>query len=738
MTVAHDPKTDFRCMRLDRVDKGVWTLVLDSPGEKVNTLSVALLGELDQVITEIEADPSALTALVIGSAKSDCFIAGADIKMFADITTPEQGQQLSAQGQDLLNRLETLPVPTVAAIHGACLGGGMELALACRYRMVSSHNATQLGLPEVQLGIIPGMGGTQRLPRLIGIASALDLILNGKKVRAPKAVKMGLAHELVPAEILLERAQLAASRIAEETAQKGHIPLPPSSERRLASTVGSLLLEATVAGRAAIHKKTTQILQAKVGRHYPAPYLALDAVFFSRSHSFEEGLALEARYFGELAVSEVSRNLVSIFFATTALRAEKTKDAEGKVVAPRVAEKACVLGGGLMGGGIATVLMDKGVRVRVKDRDMASASKAVAYASRFLDSKVKKRHIRPYEKDMKLGLLSATDDYSGFKRADVVVEAVFEDLDIKHRVLAEMEAVTGPDCVFATNTSSIPIADVAKGAKRPENVVGMHFFSPVEKMPLLEVIVSPQSSPQAVSTTVALGKKMGKHVIVVNDGPGFYTTRALGAFMHEAIKLLIEGCAVETLDKALTDFGFPVGPMTLVDEVGWDVAKKVIKTLSAAFPERFAVTEAAAQMLASGRLGRKNGKGFYLYDAPAAKGKKAKKEVDASVYDGLPGNRWRNDQAVRIIQERCVYAFMNEAALILQENVLTSPRDGDIGAIFGVGFPPFLGGPFRYMDAIGIDKVVARLRELQGAYSKSFEPAEILVTMAAEGRRFFE
>jgi len=724
-----------KVLHVEQGEDGVWVVKFDVPGEKVNTLSPSAFDEFTELLDRLENNADDIRGVVIISGKPDGFVAGADVKAIAALKTAEEGELLSRQVQEVFNRLENLPMPTVAAVNGACLGGGLELALACRYRLITNDPGTQLGLPEVQLGVIPGAGGTQRLPRLIGLRAALDMILTGKKVRARSAVKSGLAHEMVPKEILLGRARQIARRLGEEAERTGEIPIPPASQKRVASSVAGLLLEATIAGRAAIYNKAKAMLKSRVGKHYPAPYKALDAVFYTRGHSFEAGLEYEAKAFGELAVSDVCRNLISLFFATTAMKSEKYKAPNGSTPDPKAVKKVGVLGGGLMGGGIATVLMDKGVRTRVKDRDLTAASKAIAYAERFLDAKVKRRHIRPYEKQMALGLLSAGDDFSGFKNADVVIEAVFEDMKIKHGVLKEMEAVTRPDCIFATNTSSLPIAEIAKGAKRPENVVGMHFFSPVEKMPLLEVIYTPKTAGWVTSTVVALGKKMGKQVIVVKDAPGFYTTRALGAFMNEAIKLLLEGCSVEAVDKALTNFGFPVGPLTLMDEVGWDVGAKVLKTLTDAFSDRFQVTAEAKAVLATGRLGRKNGKGFYRYDVPSKK--KAKKEVDTSVYDSLPGGRWRNDQSERVIQERCVFAFLNEAAHILGEGILLSPRDGDIGAIFGLGFPPFLGGPFRYMDSLGIDKVTQRLGELTEEYSKSFEPAEILVQMHDEKRTFY-
>lgn len=733
MTIVANEKRQKsgKTLRLDIGNDGVAVVTIDVPNEKINTLSAELFGEMSAVFDRLEQDREA-QALVIISGKPEGFIAGADVKMLTRIKTPEEGEALSRDAQSLLNRLENLSVPTVVAIHGACLGGGLELALACRYRIATSDPSTQLALPEVQLGIIPGAGGTQRLPRLVGMQAALDMILTGKRIRAERARKMGLVHEVVPRELLADRARRAARQLARATEDLGYIPILPASQKRPASSMGQLMLEATVPGRVMMYKQVKKSLQRKVGTHYPAPYLALTAVYYMRGHSFEEGLAVEARFFGKLAVTDVARNLMRLFFATTALKGESYTGADGHVVAPHDVNKIAILGGGLMGGGIAAVSVDKGYHVRVKDRDVHSASKASAYAAKYFGEKVKKRHIRPYQRDMAMGLLSVTDQYTGFKHADLIIEAVFEDLKLKHQVLKDVEAITRPDCIFASNTSSLPIKKIAEASKHPETVIGMHYFSPVEKMPLLEVIITDKTADWVTATAVVVGKRQGKHVIVVRDGPGFYTSRTLAAMMNEAIKVFTEGASVEAIDKAMTDFGFPVGPMTLMDEVGFDVSAKVLKILIDAFGNRFQTPDEAQLLFSSGRLGRKNQQGFYLYE----NGKKAK-HADSTVYDQMPYGRHRENPPPKIIQDRLVFAFLNEAAMILEEGILRSPRDGDIGAIFGLGFPPFLGGPFYYMDTLGITNVVDRLQEMKRDLSRSFEPAKILVRMAAEGSKFF-
>jgi 3-hydroxyacyl-CoA dehydrogenase/enoyl-CoA hydratase/3-hydroxybutyryl-CoA epimerase len=440
----------------------------------------------------------------------------------------------------------------------------------------------------------------------------------------------------------------------------------------------------------------------------------------------ERGLEREARLFGELAVSDVSRRLVEIFFATTALK--KDSGVDDPAVAPRPVMSVGVLGGGLMGSGIAFVTVGAGVATRVRERDDLAAAKALASVRGLLDERVKRRSMTKLERQSTMRLLTATTDWSGFEHVDVLVEAVFEDLALKREMVRAFERVNRRG-IFASNTSSIPIGRIAEASSRPEAVLGMHYFSPVQKMPLLEVIVTPRTAPEATATAVALGKKQGKTVVVVNDGPGFYTSRILAPYMNEAAELLVEGASVEDIDGALTAFGMPVGPITLLDEVGIDVGAKVGKVLYEAFGERMAQPKALERLIADGRLGRKSKKGFYTYGAK-------KKEVDATVYDLLPGGRARKRIGRDEIAERVVLQMVNEAIRCLGEGILRSARDGDVGAIFGLGFPPFLGGPFRYGDAIGPRTLLDRMERWHDKFGERFEPAPLLVEHARTGTPF--
>ena len=689
---------------------GILVLTLDLPGEKVNTLSRGMTAEMGALLERLEARDD-VRGIVFRSGKPDAFIAGADIKDFTAIRSTLEAETMSREGQALLDRFAALKVPVVVAIHGACLGGGLEFALACTYRIATDDPKTVLGLPEVKLGIVPGAGGTQRLPRLVGLRLALDLILTGRTLKAKRALKAGLVDEVVPAPLLLEAARAAALRLA------GGAP-PPS--RPGISTTEKLL-------RPVIFRKARESVREKTGGHYPAPPAAVDAIEEGTATTLARGLEIEARKFGELAVSDVSRALVSVFLATQDIKKDAGYPPGTK---PREVRKVAVVGAGLMGAGIATSAAEAGMSVRLKDTAFEAVGRGLRHAREQFDERRKRGSLTRLDVERRMNLLSGTIDMSGFARADVVIEAVFEDLALKKRVLADVEGAVGDDRVVASNTSSIPIGDLARGAKLPSRILGMHFFSPVEKMPLLEVIVTPDTDAWATATAVAFGRRVGKHVIVVRDGPGFFTTRALSPYMSEAARLVEEGASIEAVDGAMKRFGFPVGPLTLMDEVGLDVGVKVAGVLHKAFGERMAPPLAMARVIEDGRLGRKSGRGFYKYEGGKKQG------VDESVYALLPRTLPANAFVEREIQERMVFAFLNEAALCLQEGILRSARDGDVGAIFGLGLPPFLGWPFRYLDHLGPRFAAEVLERLAARHGPRFAPAAILKERGREGRPF--
>ncbi|AHG18823.1 multifunctional fatty acid oxidation complex subunit alpha [Chania multitudinisentens RB-25] len=692
----------------------IGVITIDVPGEKVNTLKAEFVAQVNAVLLKAQQF-SALEGLVIVSGKPDSFIAGADITMIAACTSAQEAEALAKKGQSTLAQIAAFPVPVVAAIHGACLGGGLELALACHGRVCSLDDKTVLGLPEVQLGLLPGSGGTQRLPRLIGASLALDMILTGKQIRARQALRMGLVDDAVPQSILL---QAAIERVKQGWKSQRQLPW---RERLLNGPLGKNLLFSIV------HKKTL----AKTHGNYPAAERIIQVVRIGLDQGSDSGYEAEARAFGELAMTPQSAALRSLFFASTALKKERGSDAQ-----PRALQRIGVLGGGLMGGGIACVTATRGgLPVRIKDVNEQGINYALKYTWDLLGKRVRSKRMRPAERQKQMMLISGSTDYSGFERVDMVIEAVFEDLALKQQMVADIEQHAAPHTVFASNTSSLPISQIAAQAARPQQVIGLHYFSPVDKMPLVEVIPHATTSEETIATTVALAQKQGKTAIVVADRAGFYVNRILAPYINEAARCLLQGEPIESLDHALVDFGFPVGPIMLLDEVGIDVGTKIIPILTAELGPRFAAPAAFDAVLKDGRKGRKNGRGFYLYPAKGGQRQRRKRE-DSSIYALLGVTAKAHIQHAEIAQ-RCVMLMLNEAARCLDEGVIRSARDGDIGAVFGIGFPPFLGGPFRYMDELGAEKVVKTLRHLQQQHGEYFAPCERLQRMAEQGERFY-
>jgi 3-hydroxyacyl-CoA dehydrogenase / enoyl-CoA hydratase / 3-hydroxybutyryl-CoA epimerase len=700
------------------IEDGIAVIRLDQPGKPVNVLSAAMTGAMLEIIERLEAREGGVRAAVILSSKPGVWIAGADIEEFKTLETAADGERLSRTGHDLLGRLERLPVPVIAAIDGVALGGGLEVALACTYRIATDSPKTKLGLPEVQLGILPGAGGTQRLPRLVGVRAALDLMLTGKQLDARRAKKIGLVDEVVPATVV----ERVARQVAEEVADGKRAPTA-------ARPKGSPQWVETLPGmRQVIFRKAREGVMSKTRGLYPAPLRILEVVEKGLDRPLQEGLDLEARAFGELSVSPEARSLVHLFFATTAA---KNEPAVPEGTKSRKVERAAVVGAGFMGAGIAAVSAESGIQVRLKDVSPEAAARGLKTSREILSSRAKRRRRPRFEVTQLLDRVQATHEYSGFRQVDMVVEAVFEDVALKHDVIRQIEDATTDDTILGSNTSTIPITRLAEASRRPETVIGLHFFSPVDKMPLLEIITTEQTAGWVTATCHAYGKKIGKTPIIVSDSPGFYANRILTPYMNEAALLLEEGVRVEEIDRALTGWGMAVGPITLYDEVGLDVATKAGKIMSEAFGDRIEQNRVIQALVDDGRLGRKNGRGFYQY----ADGKKG--EPDASVY-ALFGSPPKRDLPRRDIHDRVALMMVNEAVRTLEEGVIHSARDGDVGAVLGLGFAPFRGGPFWYIDQTGASVIVARLHDLEARYGPRFAPADLLVQKAERGERFSE
>ena len=705
---------------------GVAVVRFDQKDEPLNTLQEDFAVELSEVLTRLEPVTD-LKAVVFTSGKPDRFVAGADVRLLRAVEHAERASAWSRAGQRVLAGLAAYRVPVVAAIHGPCLGGGLELALACSARVVSTDSKTKLGLPEVQLGLPPALGGTQRLPRLVGVEPALELLLTGKQIDGPRALRIGLVDELVPSAILLE----VAVRLALERASR-----PPARESRLRrffrpSGLKEFALAENALGRNLLFERAHAQLLEKTHGNYPAPERILRVVKLGLAEGLERGLEAEANAFGELIVSDVARALMHVFFAKQELEKDRGLDAPASEA--RTVRRVGTIGAGPIGAGIAYVTAARaGVEVRLGDRDGAALGNGLKYVRDILDERVKANRSSPGERDLTMARITATTSFEGFAAVDLLIEAVFEDLDTKQQVLAEFEQHAGKFAIFGSNTSSLPIARIAARARRPEQVIGMHYFSPVAQMPLLEIVITEATAPRVVATCVEFGKRQGKTVIVVRDGPGFYTSRILGAYLNEASFLIAEGVPIEQIDHALLAWGFPVGPITRLDEIGIDMAAKVGHVLHEALGPRMAPAPVIDALLKDGRLGKRNQLGFYSYGGK----RNDARIVDASVYSLLALGSKRELSGEEITQ-RCTLQMINEAAHCFGEGILRGARDGDIGAILGVGFPAFRGGPFHYLDMVGAADIVRRLERYASFLGPRFTPAPLLAQMAKLGGSFY-
>ncbi len=710
------------------VRDGVAWLVFDAPGKRVNTLSQALLGWFDEQLTGLASEP--LRGLVLRSGKPDTFVAGADVEEIAQLSDGSAAgraaaRELLRRGHALFSRVAELPFPTVAAIHGACLGGGLELALCCDWRLASEHEKTRLGLPEVELGIIPGLGGTQRLPRLIGVAAALELILTARQVPASRARKLGLVDETCAPAIL---GRVAVALLAR--GKRGR----PRPRGGWGGRLGDFVARSPLGGRLVYDRARARTLR-KTSGHYPAPLRAIEVVEKGLRLPLPQALAVESEAFVDLVSSDTARSLIGIFLMKGGVDGKAAQLARGARPVPRVG----VLGAGLMGAGIAQSIAHRGTPVVIKDRDLAALARGMKYCADREAELVARRRQSDVDRKQALARIHPTLEYESLHHLDFVVEAVFEDLEVKRQVLREVETATPAGAIFASNTSAIPIAELAAASARPQQVVGMHFFSPVHRMPLVEVIRHPGTAPEVVATTVAVGRAMGKTVIVVGDGPGFFTSRVLGPFLNEAVWCLLGGATIEEVDAALKAWGWPAGGLSLLDEVGLDVATHAGEVLLARLGDRLDPPLAFAKMLADGRQGRKAGQGFYRYDGEAkrtgaGRGHDGGKRPDPAVY-GLLGWSPRPLPAAEIA-ERCWLQMLNEVARTMEEGILTNPDAIDIGVIFGLGFPPFRGGILREADRVGLEEIVRRLDGYAARHGKRLEPAPLLRQMAARGERF--
>ncbi|KAK0429221.1 hypothetical protein QR680_011259 [Steinernema hermaphroditum] len=719
------------------VQDDVAIIRINDTSSKVNSLGRALSDDLKQAFDQVERD-DAVKSVVLISGKPDCFVAGADISMLEATKSAQEASELSSSAQQQFERIEKSSKPVVAAIMGSCMGGGLELALSCRYRIAVNDSKTQLALPEVMLGLLPGAGGTQRLPKLVAVPTALDMMLTGKTLRAQKAKSAGLVDRVVqplgiglksPAENTLSYLETVAIQAAKDISSGA---LKIDRTRPLLERVTNYFMRRRPVLDGVVLKMARDKVMKQTQGNYPAPLEILDVIKTGLITGGKAGYEAEAKAFGKLTQTTQSKALIGLFHGSTDCKKNKYGPAPPT-------KNLGVIGAGLMGAGIANVSIDKGINTVLIDMNEEGLNRGRNQIITQMDGAVKRRKYTKADRDNYLAKLHPTTDYSALKNADVVIEAVFEDMPLKHKIIKQLESVVPENCIIASNTSALPIAEIASVSSRPERIIGMHYFSPVDKMQLLEIIVTDKTSKETLAAAAKLGLDQKKLVVVVKDCPGFFVVRCLGPMMSEVVRLLQEGVEPGKLDNLTKAYGFPVGAATLADEVGLDVAQHVATFLGKALGPRVhgGSSELLSELVNAGHKGRKTSSGIYVYGS----GKKGKKTVNEAASKIIAKHQLTAPSSVNNTEDqqlRVVSRFVNEAVICLQEEVISSPSDGDIASVFGVGFPPFWGGPFRFVDLYGAEKLVKAMDRYANAYKQEqFAPCQLLQDYAKTGKKFY-
>jgi 3-hydroxyacyl-CoA dehydrogenase/enoyl-CoA hydratase/3-hydroxybutyryl-CoA epimerase len=733
---------------------GIATILWDMPGRSMNVLNEGSIAAFADAAQKATADEK-VKGVILTSGK-DSFIAGADLDMLLNTDTSDATAVMNqfSQLQRLFRGYETGGKPWVAAINGTALGGGLEICLACHYRIAADNKKAKIGQPEVKLGLLPGAGGTQRIPRLLGFGMAQamgvsQILIEGKDLSVDEAKNLGVIHEVVPADKLLARAKEWLMTPSKEAPIKPTWPKAPAAvdaravqpwDRpgyKIPGLPGGQIwspagLQTFIGANALVSAKTLSV--------YPAPKAILSCIYEGLMLPFDSGLKIETRYFVSLLRDPVAKSMIrTLFFGL--------QDANKLVRRPKGVDKQeyskiGILGAGFMGAGIATVSVQAGIDVVLIDRDQAAADKGKQHVADELDKQVKRGRLAQDKRDALLGKVTATADYAALKGVQMVIEAVFENREIKAEVTKKAEAVLGKNDIFASNTSTLPITGLAEASARPENFIGLHFFSPVEKMPLVEIIMGKKTSQETLARALDYVQKIRKTPIVVNDSRGFFTSRVVGRYISEGIRMLQEGVPPAMIDNAARLAGMPVGPLTLNDEVAIDLSWKIVQQTQKDLGDKYEASgteDTVKKMVDLGRFGRKSGKGFYDY---AADGKG--KSFWPGLKDMFPvkkelafGEGEKKNAAVEEIKKRLLYVQAVDAARCLEEGVLTDPQDGDIGSIMGLGFAPQTGGMISLIDQVGVAKFVAECDALAQKYGKQFSPPKLLRDMAAKGQSFY-
>lgn len=697
---------------------GIAVVTLDMPGRSMNVLNDELMGPYAEVLSKIETDP-AVKGVVLTSGKKE-FLAGADLENVYKITDPQVAFDLAEAFKGLLRRMEKCTKPFVAALNGTALGGGLELALACNHRIALNNPRAKFGLPEVKLGLLPGGGGTQRLPRIVGIQESLQLMTQGTELRVEQALKKGILNDTADTlEELISKARAwcVANPVAQQPWDVKGFKFPGGDSKHPAI--------------AQLWAIAPSMANAKAYGNYPALNHIASCVFEGGITDIDTGLKVESRYFAACVLSQESKNMMNTLWFQ--LNAIKKGQSRPSAPAKSQVKKLGILGAGMMGAGIAYVSAKVGIEVVLIDATQEAADKGKAYSTNLLDKAIAKKRSTPEKKEALLSLITATTDYSKLEGADLVIEAVFEDRGVKAEVTAKAEAVIPASAVFASNTSTLPITGLAQASKRPKQFIGLHFFSPVDKMPLVEIICGKDTDDETLAKGFDYVQQIGKTPIVVNDSRGFFTSRVFGTYLMEGAAMVGEGVHPRSIEMAGLEAGMPMPPLAIHDEVSLSLSilienqtRKDMEAAGQTFPEHPGSKVMRAIAEKHGRIGKKAGKGYYEYTPTG-------KTLWPGINQEFP--LAKEQPSSQEIQDRLMYIQANEAAKCLQEKVLRTVADGNIGSIFGLGFAPFTGGMLQFINAKGLPQFVKRCEELAAKYGERFKPASMLVELAAQGKQ---
>ncbi|MDF1882670.1 enoyl-CoA hydratase/isomerase family protein [Sulfurimonas sp. SAG-AH-194-C21] len=688
------------------------TLMFDMPNSQANILSIEVMKELEAILDELKSSKE-IDVLLFKSAKKGIFIAGADISEIEALKDEETSYDVVRRGQIILRKITLLPFFTVAVIDGACLGGGFELALNCNYRIATENPKTKIGLPEVNLGVLPGFGGTQNLKYLIGKQKAIELILGAKLINGKKAQKLKIVDACVPEGYLDFKVKSFIKDILDEKIRT------KIDNRRHKDN----LLE-RFAPELIYYFANKEVMKKTKGK-YPAALEVIKLFKETDKLPINEALSLEAFAFARLCVSDISKNLISLYYASEKLKHDSFVDKEIKALSIK---QTSVIGSGVMGGGIVWLFSKMDKAVRLKARSYESIAASFKHISASYSAIVKRRRLTQREVELKMGRISYTDSYDGFKNVDFVVEAVVEDKETKQEVYKDLENIVKESCIIASNTSSLSITMLGEKMKYPERFIGMHFFNPVPRMPLVEIIAGEKTSDETIATVVKLARDAGKTAVLVGDCAGFLVNRILLPYINECARLFEEGGSIEQIDKTIEDFGMPMGPFVLADEVGLDVGYKVSKVLEESYGERMQVAPILKKLIDMQLLGKKNKKGFYIH---SGKNKTVNPDLNALQF---AHKSFDNDEII----DRAMLIMINEASRTLEEGIVKNASNLDMAMIMGTGFPPFRGGLLKYADAMGIEKVHLSLLHFQEKYGTRYEPSALIKTMAHKKETFYK